>query len=153
MVPTNVLITVWVWLGRAFVNIDETGWNTLLFTFWGLPLLAIAFTVTTVLWRQAASQARTSSMPWTATLAQVLLWLSLAIFGATMTDVADPSTSGTTPHWSVLTMIVGWSQPALDLTERLADIAAASVAGTWLLLCVVLICQIRNQRTSIINRP
>ena len=113
-IPVNVVMILWVWIGRAFFGAG--GWWILLFIFTVVPVLAVALTVTTILaftQRQPASAGRlTISQFW----CLIGLWASLFLFGFFVVDFGDTKES----ERSAFTLFTG--RAGLDASNVLSVI-------------------------------
>lgn len=132
MIPVNLVLVVWVWMGRIVFGVG--GWFLFIFLISLVPLLLAALTVTTVLayTQHGRPRALTALQSW----AQLATWLTLFLFGAFCPDFGDAPDS----EISLLTQVFGWSQDLLDLSYSLmvGFAAAALVAYLVLLLSLVL---------------
>lgn len=132
MIPVNLVLVVWVWMGRIVFGVG--GWFLFIFLISLVPLLLAALTVTTVLayTQHGRPRALTGLQSW----AQLATWLTLFLFGAFCPDFGDAPDS----EISLLTQVFGWSQDLLDLSYSLmvGFGAAALVAYLVLLLSLVL---------------
>ena len=90
-IPVNVLLIIWVWIGRAFFGAG--GWWILLFLFTVVPVLAVALTVTTILaftQRQPKATGRlTIGQFW----CLIGVWASMFLFGFFVVDFGDTKES------------------------------------------------------------
>lgn len=119
MIPVNLFMVVWVWLGRIVFGVG--GWFMLLFLFTVVPVVLIALLLTTILafTQRGRPRALTPFQAW----AQLITWLALLGFGAFMPDFGDTEES----QLSLLTQIFGYSDSLFDVSFTIA-IAAAAVA-------------------------
>jgi hypothetical protein len=126
MIPINLFLVAWVWIGRLVFGVG--GWFLLIFLVSVVPVVLVALVITTVLAYTQHGQPRalTGLQAW----AQVVTWLALLVLGAFCPDFGDTAES----ERSLLTQVFGWSRAALDAsyTITLAAVAVALVA--WIVL-------------------
>ena len=132
MIPVNVVLVLWVWIGRIVFGVG--GWFFLIFLVSVVPVLLVALTLTTVL--AYTQHGRPRSLTAVQTWAQLATWLCLFLFGAFTPDFGDAPDS----ELSLLTQVFGWSRSLLDLSyDLMVGFGAASfVAYLVLLLSLVL---------------
>ena len=127
MIPVNLLLVAWVWLGRIVFGVG--GWFLLVFLVSVVPVLLGALLLTTVLayTQEGRPRALTGFQAW----AQLATWASLFLAGAFCPDFGDTDDS----EISLLTQVFGWSRGLLDLSYglTLACAFAALVAYAVLL--------------------
>lgn len=132
MIPANLFIVVWVWMGRIVFGVG--GWFLFIFLVSVVPILLAGLVVTTVL--AYTQHGRPRSLTAFQTWAQLATWLCLFLFGAFTPDFGDAPDS----ELSLLTQVFGWSRSLLDLSyDLMVGFGAASfVAYLVLLLSLVL---------------
>ncbi|MGZ4450230.1 MAG: hypothetical protein ACXVW4_10590 [Nocardioides sp.] len=130
MIPLNLLLVVWVWIGRVVFGVF--GWFGLILAPVALVML-IALLVTTVLafTQDGRPRALTRFQAW----AQLSTWASMLVFGAFLPDFGDTEGS----HISLLTQVFGSSDTLLSVSYTIAFAAAAGVVVSWVVLLVALI--------------
>lgn len=128
MIPINVAVLLWVWLGRVLFGV--AGWMVVIILFSALPVMLLAMLVTTVL--AYTQPGRPRWLTTAQTRAQVFFWLSLVLVGLCVEDATDEPGSGQ----SALTVLIGRSDTTLELSNILAigGSGVAVVAWTALLL-------------------
>lgn len=129
MIPLNLFLIVWVWIGRLVFGVG--GWFMLIL----IPavlVLAVMLLVTTVLaLTQDGSPKRLTGAQ---TTAQLLVWAGLFVLGAVMPDFGDTDDSAR----SLLTQVFGYSDSLYDTSFLLALVAAATSLVAWVVLLVTL---------------
>jgi hypothetical protein len=127
MVPVNLLVVVWVWMGRVAFGVG--GWFLVVFLFSVIPVLLVALVVTTIL--AVTQHGRPRSLTRLQAWAQLATWLFLVLGGALCPDFGDTADSYT----SLLARVFGRSHRMLDLSWTLTlGFAAAAVAAYVVLL-------------------
>lgn len=136
MIPVDLVMVVWVWIGRIVFGVG--GWFVLLLLVSVVPVLLIAFLVTTILafTQPGRPRALTTGQAW----AQIVTWLGLLVAGAFMIDFADNDDS----QRSLLTQAFGYSDDLYDLSF-LITIAAAGVAVVGYVVLLVLLAFVRRE--------
>lgn len=127
MVPLNLLLVAWVWIGRIVFGVG--GWFFLIFLISIVPVVLIALTLSTALAYTQAGRPRslTRVQAW----AQLLTWIGLFGFGAFCPDFGDTEDSDI----SLLTQVFGHTDAMLDLSYTLTlGFAALAVVGYAVLL-------------------
>ncbi len=145
MVPLNVVLVLWVWIGRIVFGVG--GWFFLIFLVSVVPVLLVALTLTTVL--AYTQHGRPRSLTAVQTWAQLATWLCLLLLGAFTPDFGDAPGSET----SLLTQALGWSQERYDLSfDLMVGFAVASCAA-YLVLLVALVVGRRPAPTAVGGTP
>lgn len=126
MIPINLFLVVWVWIGRVVFGVG--GWFLFIFLFTVVPVVLIALTITTVL--AYTQHGRPRALTGFQAGAQVVTWLALLAFGAFCPDFGDTTES----EMSVLTQAFGWSRTALDVSYYTAMTAALVALVAWIVL-------------------
>jgi hypothetical protein len=127
MVPVNLLVVVWVWMGRVVFGVG--GWFLLVFLLSVVPVLLVALLVTTIL--AFTQHGRPRSLTRLQACAQLATWVCLVLGGAFCPDFGDTPDSYT----ALLTRVFGRSDGLLDLSWTLTlGFAAAAVAAYVVLL-------------------
>lgn len=128
MIPLNLFLVAWVWFGRIVFGVG--GWFIVVFVFTVVPVVLVAFLVTTIL--AFTQRGRPRALTSFQAVAQVLTWLALLVFGAFMPDFGDTTDS----QLSLLTQVFGYSDGLYDLGFTIAILAAgAAVVAYLVLLC------------------
>jgi hypothetical protein len=136
-IPLNILLIVWVWLGRGLFGV-EWGWTFIIMMVTALPALVILLGLTTVLeYRQPARPIRLTAAQ---AAAQIVIWLAMVAFGFAIVDFDD---SGRTE--SVLSRWFG--EGALGVSEIVAKISTGAGVVAWLALLVLLLAGWRRTPT------
>jgi hypothetical protein len=129
MIPLNVLLAAWVWIGRMVFGVY--GWYALLLAPVVVVLL-LAFVVTTVL--ALTQPGRPLALTRPQAVAQLVTWLGAFVFGAVLPDFGDTDDS----HISLLTQLFGRTDAMLGLSYAIATAAAAVTVVAWMVLLVAL---------------
>jgi hypothetical protein len=111
MIPLNLLLVAWVWIGRIVFGVG--GWFFVIFLVTIVPVVLIALTLTTVL--AFTQEGRPRSLTHVQAWAQVITWLALLGFGAFCPDFGDTDDSQT----SLLTQVFDRTDAVLDLSYTL----------------------------------
>jgi uncharacterized membrane protein len=129
MIPVNLFLLAWVWLGRLVFGVG--GWFMLIL----IPavlVLAVLLLLTTVLaLTQEGSPRRLTTAQ---TGAQLTLWVALLVLGAFMPDFGDTDDSAR----SLLTQVFGYSDELYDASFGVALVAALVALVAWVVLLVTL---------------
>ena len=126
MIPLNLLLVTWAWLGRAVLGVG--GRLVVIYLFTVVPALLLGFLLTTVLAYTQDGRPRSLTVP--QALAQVVTWLAVLVFGLSSVDFGDTEGS----EASVLTRLLGSSPGLLDLSHALMLGSAALAVVAWLVL-------------------
>jgi hypothetical protein len=131
MIPVNVVMVLWVWMGRIVFGVG--GWFLFILAVSVVPLMLLALAVTTVLAYTQPGRPRSLTTPqaW----AQLATWFPLLLAGAVMPDFGDAPDS----EASSLTKIFGWSRETIDLSFNLAVAFAGVATVAYLVLLVLLV--------------
>ncbi|MBZ5736257.1 hypothetical protein K8Z61_17320 [Nocardioides sp. TRM66260-LWL] len=144
MIPINLLMVPWVWIGRVVFGVF--GWFGLVLIPVALVVLA-ALTLTTVL--AFVRKARPRGLTRVELIWQWLLWGALLVFGAVLPDFGDTEDSTR----SALTQAFGYSDRLISLSFDLAVIAAGVAVVAWIGLLVSLLAGSRTQAISSPGAP
>ena len=128
MIPVNLFLVLWVWMGRIVFGVG--GWFLLIFLFSVVPVVLVALLISTVLafTQDGRPRALTTFQAW----AQVVTWLALFAFGAFMPDFGDTEDS----QLSLLTQLFGYSDALFDLSFGIAmGAAVVAIAAYAVLFC------------------
>jgi hypothetical protein len=131
MIPLNLVLVVWVWLGRIIFGVG--GWFLLIFLVSVVPVLLVALLVSTIL--AFTQPGRPRSLTRTQAVAQVVTWLGMVGFGAFMPDFGDTDDS----YLSLLTQVFGRSDTLLTLSWAIVLAFGAVTIVGYLFLLVSLI--------------
>lgn len=133
MIPVNLLLVAWVWMGRVFFGVG--GWFLLIFLISLVPLLLMLLTISTVL---AFTQPTRAGEPRTLTRnqsrSQAVLWFGLFVFGAFCPDFGDAPDSSS----SLLTQVFGYSDALLDASSLITLAGGAVALGGYVALLTTL---------------
>ncbi|MCW2849697.1 MAG: hypothetical protein JWR90_3671 [Marmoricola sp.] len=140
MIPLNVLLVVWAWIGRLFLG--APGWFMILMTV-VVPFLLLALLLTTVLAFRGSDKPH--SLTGAQTLFQLAVWAGLLGFGFFLVDFGDTDDS----QRSVFTNLVGTNDGSLALSTSLAAVSTAVAVLGWLVLLVLLVAQRRRHRAGV----
>jgi hypothetical protein len=125
MIPVNLFLCAWVWLGRLVFGVG--GWFMLIL----IPavlVLAVLLLITTVLaLTQDGAPKRLTGLQ---TGAQLALWAALLTFGAFLPDFGDTEDSTR----SLLTQVFGYSDALYDAGFVVALVAATAALVAWVIL-------------------
>jgi hypothetical protein len=138
MIPVNLFLVAWVWIGRIVFGVG--GWFFLVFLFTVVPVLLIALLITTVLAYTQDGQPRalTRVQAW----AQVATWLGLFAFGAFTPDFGDTEDS----KLSLLTQVFGYSDAMYDASFTVTIVAGVVAIVAYVVLLGALIFARRDAR-------
>ena len=112
MIPVNLLLVAWVWLGRIVFGVG--GWFLLIFMLSVVPVLLIAMLVSTIL--AFTQDGRPRALTPLQAVAQLATWAGLFVLGAFMPDFGDTEDS----QLSLLTQVFGYSDSLYDLSFLIA---------------------------------
>jgi hypothetical protein len=131
MIPANLLLIVWVWIGRLVFGVG--GWFLLILLISVVPVLLVALLITTILafTQHGRPRALTPLQAW----AQLVMWLGLLVGGAVMPDFGDTDDS----QLSLLTQVFGYSDGLYDLSFSIALGAGFVAVVAYALLLVALV--------------
>lgn len=119
MVPLNLALIAWVWIGRIVFGVG--GWFFLVFLFSVVPVALVALLVTTIL--AYTQDGRPRALTRLQASAQLATWGGLLVLGAFMPDFGDTEDS----QLSLLTQVFGYSDAMYDASFLVA-LAGALVA-------------------------
>lgn len=127
MIPVNIFLVAWVWIGRILFGV--AGWFLLILLVTVVPVVLIALLVTTIL--AFTQHGRPRSLTRLQAVAQLVTWAGLFVLGAFMPDFGDTEDS----QLSLLTQVFGYSDALYDLSF-LVSLAGGvvAIAGYALLL-------------------
>lgn len=131
MIPVDLVMVLWVWMGRVVFGVG--GWFLFILAFSVVPLMLLAFTVSTVLayTQHGRPRSLTTAQAW----AQLATWFALLLTGAVIPDFGDAPDS----EMSALTQVFGWSRSTLDLSYNLALAFAGVSVVAYVVLLVTLV--------------
>lgn len=132
MIPVNLLLIAWVWLGRVLFGVG--GWFLLIGLLFVVPIMLLALLLTTVLAYTQAGRPRhlTAPQAWS----QVATWSLLFSWGLFQPDFGDTSDS----EISFLTQVTGnRTEAVLDASYTLAIVSALGATVAWLVLLSLLV--------------
>lgn len=126
MIPLNLLLLAWAWIGRLLFGVG--GWFMLIL----LPVvlvLAVGLLITTVL--AFTQHGRPRSLTGLQYAAQLATWVGLLGFGAFLPDFGDTEDS----YVSLLTQLFGFSDRLMSVSWTIAIVfAALTILGYLALL-------------------
>ncbi len=142
MIPVNLVLVVWVWIGRIVFGVG--GWFFLIFLVSVVPALLLGLLLTTVLalTQEGRPRALTPLQAW----AQVVTWLGLVVLGAFMPDFGDTEDS----QLALLTQVFGYSDALFDLSFTIALVGAGIAVVAWVVLLGALIFGRRDARETMV---
>jgi len=108
MIPVNLVLVAWVWIGRILFGV--AGWFLLILLLTVVPVALVALLVTTILAYTQGGRPR--SLTPLQTVAQLVTWAGLFVLGAFMPDFGDTEDS----QLSLLTQVFGYSDALYDLS-------------------------------------
>ena len=126
MIPLNLLLVVWVWIGRVVFGVG--GWFLLIYLVSVVPVLLIGLLLTTIL--AFTQEERPRRLTGLQALAQVVTWLGMFGFGLFSPDFGDTEDSAT----SLLTQVFGYSDSLYDLSFTLTFAAGAVTVVAYAVL-------------------
>ncbi|MEO5652677.1 MAG: hypothetical protein ABIN79_10785 [Marmoricola sp.] len=141
MIPVNLLMLVWVWIGRIAFGVG--GWFFLIMLY-ALPFLFLALLATTLMGFLIGSD-RPRALTRAQALAQLAMWAAMAAFGFFIVDFGDAPES----DLSVFTQLVGRNDATLSLSWTLTAISGGIVIAAWVILLVLLLAQRRSHRAAL----
>ncbi|MFD4180150.1 hypothetical protein [Rhodococcus sp. NPDC058514] len=133
MVPLNLLLIVWVWIGRAFLGAG--GWWIVVLTYTAVPVLILALGLSSILaitQRVPASAGRLTPPQWGTHL---VVWASMLGFGFFLVDAGDDADA----RASVFTQVVGATSGTLAVSDTLTAICVLAFVAAWVVLLVLLV--------------
>lgn len=130
MIPLNLLMVPWVWIGRLVFGVF--GWFGLLLLPVALVVAAALLCTTIIAFTQKARPRRLSraEVAW-----QWSVWAGLVAFGAFLPDFGDTEES----YRSALTQLFGYSDALMDLSYTLAFGGAGIAVVAWVGLLIALL--------------
>ena len=108
MIPVNLVLVAWVWIGRILFGV--AGWFLLILLLTVVPVALVALLVTTIL--AYTQSGRPRSLTPLQAVAQLVTWAGLFVLGAFMPDFGDTEDS----QLSLLTQVFGYSDALYDLS-------------------------------------
>ncbi len=141
MIPVNLVLLVWVWIGRLVFGVG--GWFFLIMLY-AMPFLFLGLLVTTLLGFFVGSD-RPRALTRAQALAQLTVWVAMAGFGFFIVDFGDAPES----DLSVFTQLVGRTDATLSLSWTMTTITGMVVVGAWVVLLVLLLAQRRSHRAAL----
>lgn len=129
MIPLNLLVCLWVWIGRLAFGV--AGWFLLLLIPMVLVLMVMLVVTTALALTQDGSPKALTGVQ---TASRIGLWISLLVLGAVMPDFGDTDDS----RRSALTQLLGYSDGLYDASLALALLAGSASLALWLVLLLSL---------------
>ncbi|MBC9731780.1 hypothetical protein [Nocardioides marmotae] len=133
MVPVNLLLVAWVWIGRMLFGVG--GWMVLVYLISIVPVLLLALLVTSVLaltQRPGPDGRRALTRP--QTQAQLFVWAAMLVFGAFSFDFGDVEDSDT----ALLVKVLGDHEAVWAATMTIMVVAALTTVVAWIALVATL---------------
>jgi hypothetical protein len=127
MIPVNLFLIAWVWIGRILFGV--AGWFLLILLITVVPVMLVALLVTTILAYTQSGHPR--SLTTLQAVAQLATWAGLFVLGAFMPDFGDTEDS----QLSLLTQVFGYSDALYDLSFLISLVGGVvAIAGYAVLL-------------------
>ncbi|MFC7448333.1 hypothetical protein [Rhodococcus daqingensis] len=145
MIPLNLLLVLWVWIGRAFLGAG--GWWIVILTYTAVPVLILALGLSSILaitQRVPASAGRLTPPKWATHL---VVWAAMFGFGFFLVDVGDDADA----EKSVFTQVVGVNSGTIAVSNTLTSICVLTFLAAWVVLLVLLIAGQRSRRPGAIG--
>ena len=130
-IPVNVILILWVWMGRAFFGAG--GWFFLIFLVSVVPALAVGLTVTTVLAILQRLPKATGRLNPAQFWTLIGVWVSMICFGFFVVDFGDTKES----EASAFSRLAG--RAVLDTSSTLSGIFFVLTIACYFALLVLLI--------------
>jgi hypothetical protein len=140
MIPINVFLVAWVWLGRIVFGVG--GWFFLVFLFSVVPVVLLGLLLTTVL--AYTQHGRPRSLTPLQAWSQLLTWVALFGFGAFCPDFGDTEDS----HVSLLTQAFGHTDAMLDASYAITFAFAGLAVVAYLVLLGALVFGRRDEAAT-----
>lgn len=131
MVPVNLLLIVWVWLGRMVFGVG--GWFLLILLVSVVPVMLVGMLITTIL--AFTQDGRPRALTPLQAVAQLVTWAGLFVLGSFMPDFGDTDDS----QLSLLTQVFGYSEALYDLSFLIALVGAVAAVAAYAVLLGALI--------------
>ncbi len=138
MIPLNLLLVVWVWIGRTVFGVG--GWLVLIYLVSIVPVLLVGLLITTILAFTQPGRPRslTRQQAW----AQLSVWAGMLAFGTFSVDYAGEEDG----EVSLLTRVLDDNEAALEVSWALMWAFAAVTVAAWIALLVTLVAGRRRER-------
>ena len=140
MIPLNLLLVVWVWIGRMLFGMG--GLNVLIYLFTVVPVLLLALLVTTVLAFTQPGRPRTLTRP--QARAQLAVWAGMLLYGAVTIEYGDTLGSAEEGDTSLLIRALGDSDLGWAATFVAMGVAVLVTVVAWVALLVTLTAERRR---------
>lgn len=131
MIPVNLLLIVWVWLGRMVFGVG--GWFLLILLVSVVPVMLVGMLITTIL--AFTQDGRPRALTPLQAVAQLVTWAGLFVLGSFMPDFGDTDDS----QLSLLTQVFGYSEALYDLSFLIALVGAVAAVAAYAVLLGALI--------------
>jgi hypothetical protein len=138
MIPVNLLLVAWVWIGR--IVFGAGGWFFVILLVSVVPVLLVALLITTLIGFVGANKPRALTRSQAVT--QLAMWAGMLIFGFFLVDFGDVDGS----DLSAFTQVVGRNEVTLSISWTMAGVGAAVTVVAWLVLLVLLLTQKRRHQ-------
>jgi hypothetical protein len=140
MIPINLLLLVWVWIGRIVFGVG--GWFFVIFLVSVVPVVLLAMVLSTVLayTQDGRPRALTGVQAW----AQLVTWIGLLGFGAFCPDFGDTEDS----NLSLLTQVFGHSDSMWDLSFTVTIAFGLLAVAAYVVLLAALIFARRDAEST-----
>lgn len=140
MIPVNLLMLVWVWIGRLVFGAG--GWFILILLM-ALPFLLVALLATTLLGFLGSDRPR--ALTRSQAITHLVMWGAMLCFGFFLVDFGDMDES----DLSAFTQVVGRNDATLSISWVLAALSVVVTVGAWVVLLVLLLAQKRRRAVAV----
>ncbi|MDN4174853.1 hypothetical protein QWY28_17960 [Nocardioides sp. SOB77] len=130
MIPLNLLLVAWVWIGRLLFGVG--GWMMLVYLVTLVPVLLLALLVTTVLALTQPGRPRRLTRP--QAVAQLVTWAGMLLFGAVSFDFGDTEDS----VGSLVMHVLGDGDLGWSVTYAAMGLGGLATVAGWTALVATL---------------
>lgn len=139
MIPANLLLLPWIWLGRGLFG--SMGWFIVIMLY-ALPFIALALLLTTMLAFVRSEKPRQLTRP--QAIAHLVMWGAMLGFGFFLVDFGDTEDSIS----SAFTQVVGGGDTLIGLSGILSALFGLVAVAAWLTALALLLHKPRPQPTE-----
>jgi hypothetical protein len=143
-----ILLPLSVSFGRMLFG-AEPGWFSVLFLFYGAPLMALALLVGPVITVSARSIRSTRTAPLGYSIATLALWLLVLLVGAFIVDAGDSTGANAV---AMVVFSIEPHTPAMDFISLLSSWFIGAAVLAWLTSLVLLIVALSRGRMAWTSR-
>lgn len=130
-----IVLPIWVALGRYVVG-DQPGWFSVLFLFFGAPLMALVLLIAPIVCVSSRSIRRARAVPFGFAVASVALWVLVLLASAFIVDAGD----AWGPNSIAMTVLgIEAYSPGMDVIEEIGRWLIGVAVVAWLVSIVLLI--------------